>query len=46
MMETNETGYINKVAIGGHIVLDTVLLISYLVELLKGSRTPAYFAVK
>ena len=45
MMETNETGYINKVAIGGHIVLDTVLLISYLVELLKGSRTPAYFAV-
>lgn len=45
MMGTNETGYINKVAIGGHIALDTVLLISYLVELLKGSRTPAYFAV-
>ena len=31
MMETNETGYINKVAIGGHIALDTVLLISYVV---------------
>ena len=45
MMGTNDTGYINKVAIGGHIALDTVLLISYVVELLKGSRTPAYFAV-
>ena len=45
MMGTNDTGYINKVAIGGHIALDTILLISYVVELLKGSRTPAYFAV-
>lgn len=45
MMGTNETGYINKVAIGGHIALDTVLLISYVVELLKGSRTFSYFLV-
>ncbi len=45
MMGTNETGYINKVAIGGHIALDTVLLISYLVEFLKGSRTLSYFLV-
>ena len=45
MMGTNETGYINKVAIGGHIALDTVLLISYVVELLKGSRTLSYFLV-
>lgn len=45
MMGTNETGYINKVAIGGHIALDTVLLISYLVEFLKGSRTLPYFLV-
>ena len=45
MMGTNETGYINKVAIGGHIALDTVLLISYLVEFLKGSRMLSYFLV-
>ena len=45
MMGTNDTGYINKVAIGGHIALDTVLLISYVVELLKGSRTLSYFLV-
>lgn len=45
MMGTNDTGYINKVAIGGHIALDTVLLISYLVEFLKGSRTLSYFLV-
>lgn len=45
MMGTNETGYINKVAIGGHITLDTVLLISYLVEFLKGSRTLSYFLI-
>lgn len=45
MMGTNETGYINKVAIGGHITLDIVLLISYLVEFLKGSRTLSYFLV-
>ena len=45
MMGTNDTGYINKVAIGGHIALDTVLLISYVVELLKGSRTFSYFLV-
>lgn len=45
MMGTNETGYINKVAIGGHIALDTVLLISYLVEFLKGSKTLSYFLV-
>lgn len=45
MMGTNETGYINKVAIGGHITLDTVLLISYLVEFLKGSRTLPYLLI-
>ena len=45
MMGTNDTGYINKVAIGGHIALDTVLLISYLVEFLKGSRMLSYFLV-
>lgn len=45
MIGTNDTGYINKVAIGGHIALDTVLLISYVVELLKGSRTLSYFLV-
>ena len=45
MMGTNETGYINKVAMGGHIALDTVLLISYLAELLKGSRTIGYFLI-
>ena len=45
MMGTNDTGYINKVAIGGHIALDTILLISYVVEFLKGSRTLSYFLV-
>lgn len=45
MMGTNETGYINKLAIGGYIVLDTVLVLSYLAELLKGSRTIGYFMI-
>ena len=43
MMGTNDTGYINKVAIGGHIALDTVLLISYVVGTFKGIQNTCLF---
>lgn len=43
--DTKDTGLVNKVAIGGHITMDTILLISYLVELLKGKRTVGYFLI-
>ena len=45
MMGINETGYVNKIAVGGHIALNAVLLVSYLVEFLKKSMTPPYFLV-
>lgn len=41
----SEKSYINYNAMMGHTIIDTVLLLAYAVELLKGSRTPTYFIV-
>lgn len=43
-MKYSEKSYVNKVAMTGHTINDAVLLVAYLVELLKGSRTPGYLA--
>lgn len=44
-MEFSEKTYINKVALIGHTIIDTILVLAYAVELARGSRTPGYFAV-
>lgn len=44
-MKLTEKGYVNKIGIICHGVIDMVLLLAYLLELVKGSRTPGYFAV-
>ena len=41
----SEKGHINFVAVMGHTVVDAVLLLAYAAELVKGARTPLYFAV-
>ena len=41
----NETAYINKQALVGHTILDVVIMIAYLLEFFKGSRTLGYTAV-
>lgn len=45
MMEYSEKSYINRVAITGHTIIDTVLVLAYALEMFKGSRTPGYFTV-
>lgn len=44
-MSFSEKKYINKTAVIGHTIIDTVLLLAYMVEVFKGSRTIGYFAV-
>lgn len=44
-MEFSERSYVNKTAIIGHTIVDTVLVLAYALELLKGSRTVGYYAV-
>ena len=44
-MNFSEKKYINKTAVIGHTIIDTVLLLAYMVEVFKGSRTIGYFAV-
>lgn len=44
-MRLSEKAFINKVAIWCHTAIDAMLLIAYTIELLKGSRTPLYYAV-
>lgn len=44
-VQTKDTGLVNKVAIGGHITMDVILLVSYLAEFLKGKRTLGYFLI-
>lgn len=44
-MNFSEKKYVNKTAMIGHTVIDTVLFLAYLLEVFKGSRTIGYFAV-
>lgn len=37
--------YVNKVALISHLVIDTILLIAYAIELVKGARTVGYFSI-
>lgn len=44
-MNFSEKKYINKTAIKGHTIIDSILFAAYLLEVLKGSRTIGYFTV-
>lgn len=44
-MNFSEKKYVNKTAMIGHTIIDTVLFLAYLLEVFKGSRTIGYFAV-
>lgn len=44
-MNFSEKKYVNKTAIIGHTIIDTVLFLAYLLEVFKGSRTIGYFTV-
>lgn len=44
-MKFSERAYVNKTAIIGHTIVDTVLVLAYALELIKGSRTVGYYAV-
>ena len=41
----SEKGFVNRVALLGHTIIDTVLFLAYALEVFKGSRTIGYFAV-
>lgn len=43
-MKFSEKAYVNRTAIMGHTIIDTILLIAYALELFKGSRTLGYFS--
>lgn len=44
-MNFSEKKYVNRTAVLGHTIIDTVLFFAYLAEVFKGSRTIGYFAV-
>ncbi len=44
-MKLSDKAYINRTAITGHAIIDTVLVLAYGIELLKGSRTLGYFSL-
>lgn len=44
-MNFSEKQYVNKTALVGHTVVDSVLFCAYFLELVKGSRTIGYFSV-
>lgn len=44
-MDFSEKGYINKTALIGHTIINSMLFLIYLLELFRGSRTIGYFAV-
>ena len=44
-MKFSEKSYVNKVAITGHTIIDTVLVLAYALEVVKGSRTLGYYAI-
>lgn len=44
-MMFSEKKYVNKTALKGHTIIDSILFLAYLLEVMKGSRTIGYFAV-
>lgn len=44
-MNFSEKKYVNRTAIIGHTIIDSVLFLAYLLEVFKGSRTIGYFTV-
>lgn len=44
-MNFSEKGYVNRIAMIGHTIIDTVLFLAYMLEVFKGSRTIGYFAI-
>ena len=42
-MNFSEKKFVNRTAIMGHTIIDTVLFLAYLLEVFKGSRTIGYF---
>lgn len=44
-MKISEKAYVNRTTILGHTVIDTVLLVAYLAEWLKGARTIGYVLI-
>lgn len=44
-MNFSEKKYVNKTALKGHTIIDSILFLAYLLEVMKGSRTIGYFAV-
>ena len=43
-MKFSEKAYVNRTAIIGHTIIDTILVAAYALELFKGSRTLGYFS--
>lgn len=43
-MNFSEKKYVNKTALMGHTIINSVLFLAYLLEVFKGSRTIGYFA--
>ena len=41
----SEKGFVNRIALLGHTIIDSVLFLAYALEVFKGSRTLGYFAV-
>lgn len=44
-MNFSEKKYVNKTALKGHTIIDSILFLAYLLEVMKGSRTIGYFTV-
>lgn len=44
-MKLSDKAFINRTAITGHAIIDTVLVLAYGIELMKGSRTLGYFCL-
>ncbi len=44
-MKFSEKSFVNRTAIIGHTIIDTVLVLAYTIELIKGARTLGYFAL-
>jgi len=42
-MNFSEKTFVNRTALIGHTIIDSILVLAYVIELLKGSRTLAYF---
>ncbi len=44
-MKFSDKAFINRTAVMGHAIISAILVLAYLVELLKGARTPGYFCL-